>query len=78
MAVPAYVVAIVFLGVFDFSGPVQATLRVWWPERFDPVDARSASGIIVVLSPALYPNVYLLMRVAFLTQGRKAMEAKRS
>ncbi len=78
MAVPAYVMAFVFLGLFDFSGPVQENLRVWWPGRFDPVDVRSAPGVIIVLSLGLYPYVYLLSRGAFLTQGRKAMEAARS
>jgi iron(III) transport system permease protein len=78
MAVPAYVMAFVFLGVFDFAGPVQGALRAWWPGRFDPLDVRSAPGVIIVLSLGLYPYVYLLTRGAFLTQGRKAMEAARS
>ena len=55
MAVPAYVMAFVFLGVFDFAGPVQGTLRVWWPGGFDPIDVRSAPGVIIVLSLGLYP-----------------------
>lgn len=78
MAVPAYVMAFVFLGIFDFAGPVQAALRAWWPGRFAPVDVRSAPGVIIVLALSLYPYVYLLTRGAFLTQGRKAMEAARS
>lgn len=78
MAVPAYVMAFVFLGVFDFAGPVQKALRAWWPGHFSPIDVRSGPGIIVVLSLGLYPYVYLLTRGAFLTQGRKAMEAARS
>jgi iron(III) transport system permease protein len=78
MAVPAYVMAFVFLGVFDFAGPVQGAIRAWWPGRFDPLDVRSAPGVIIVLSLGLYPYVYLLTRGAFLTQGRKAMEAARS
>ena len=36
---------------------------------------RSAGGVIAVLSLALYPYVYLLARSAFLTQGRRAVEA---
>lgn len=78
MAVPAYVMAFVFLGVFDFAGPVQGALKAWLPGHFDPVDVRSAPGVIIVLSLGLYPYVYLLARGAFLTQGRKAMEAARS
>ena len=45
-----------------------ATSR-WFP----PI--RSTGGVIVVLSLALYPYVYLLARSAFLTQGRRALEA---
>jgi iron(III) transport system permease protein len=78
MAIPAYVLAFVFLGVFDFGGPVQTALRSWLPGRFGPVDVRSAPGIILVLSLGLYPYVYLLARSAFMTQGRRAMEAARS
>jgi len=78
MAIPAYVLAFVFLGVFDFGGPVQSLFRAWFPGRFTPIDVRSAPGVILVLSLGLYPYVYLLTRGAFLTQGRKAMEAARS
>jgi iron(III) transport system permease protein len=78
MAIPAYVLAFVFLGVFDFGGPVQSFFRTAFPGRFTPIDVRSAPGVILVLSLGLYPYVYLLTRGAFLTQGRKAMEAARS
>lgn len=75
MAVPAYVMAFVFVAWFDFTGPVQTWLRelaggpVWFP----PV--RSGGGVAWVMTLALYPYVYLLARNAFLTQGRRALEA---
>ncbi len=79
MAMPAYVLAFVMLGLFDYSGPVQSFLRdlsptysIWMP------NIRSAGGIITVMSLALYPYVYLLARSAFKTQGKTAMEAARS
>ena len=78
MAIPAYVLAFVFLGVFDFGGPVQGAFRSWFPEHFAAIDVRSTPGVILVLSLCLYPYVYLLTRGAFLSQGRKAMEAARS
>lgn len=78
MAIPTYVLAFVFLGIFDFMGPVQSAFRDLFPGRFSPVDVRSAPGVVLVLSLCLYPYVYLLAKGAFLTQGRRAMEAARS
>jgi len=79
MAMPTYVLAFVALGLFDYTGPVQTFLRklapadkIWFP------DVRSAGGVIMVMTLALYPYVYLLTRSAFKTQGKRAMEAARS
>ena len=78
LAVPAYVTAFVFVAWLDFTGPVQTLLRAsfgssaWFPR------IRSGNGVILVMSLALYPYVYLLARNAFLTQGRRAMEAAQS
>ncbi len=76
-AVPAYVLAFVFVGMCDFAGPVQSTLREWFGPglRFPPV--RSTGGVILVLVLVFYPYVYLLARSAFLTQGRGFAEAAR-
>ena len=75
LAVPAYVLAFVFLGLLDFTGPVQTGLRDlglrWFPE------VRSAGGVIAVMTLVLYPYVYMLTRVAFLGQGHSAIEAGR-
>ena len=78
LAVPAYVTAFVFVAWLDFTGPVQTQLRstfgssAWFP------GIRSGGGVILVMSLALYPYVYLLARNAFLTQGRSALEAAQS
>ena len=75
LAIPTYVLAFVAVGFLDYSGPLQSWLRdvmgtsAWVPR------IRSTGGVIVVLSLALYPYVYLLARTAFLTQGRRALEA---
>lgn len=78
-AMPTYVLAFVFLGLYDFSGPVQTSLRALFPNQdiwFPQV--RSTGGIILVMSLSLYPYVYLITRSAFKTQGRRALEAGRS
>lgn len=75
-AIPAYVLAFVFVGLLDFAGPVQSALReVFGPMRLPRV--RSTGGVIVVLVLVFYPYVYLLARSAFLAQGKGLMEAAR-
>ncbi len=79
LAIPAYVTAFVALGLFDFTGPIQTSLRnwldsdlLWFP------DIRSRSGVIIVMSLAFYPYVYLLARNAFVSQGKRSLEAAQS
>jgi len=78
LAIPAYVLAFVMIGLLDFSGPVQGVLRAafgsrgyWFPE------IRSTGGVIAVMVMALYPYVYMLARTAFMSQGRSTLEAAR-
>ena len=75
-AVPAYVLAFVYLGVFDFSGPLQGWLRAN-VEGFTWVDIRHPVGVISVLVLVFYPYVYMLARNAFQAQGRSLFEASR-
>ncbi len=77
LAIPGYVMAFVFLGLMNYSGPLQTFLReefgpnVWFP------DVQGALGVIFILSLVLYPYVYMLARSAFLNQGRNLMDAGR-
>ncbi|HVL00316.1 MAG TPA: iron ABC transporter permease [Dongiaceae bacterium] len=76
LAVPAYVMAFVMVGLLDWSGPVQAQLREWFG-RGASFSFRGTGAVITVLSLVLYPYVYMLARNAFLTQGREPLEAAR-
>ena len=76
-AVPAYVLAFVMIGILDFAGPLQTTLRGWLGNDFRMVSIRSTGGVIFVLVLVFYPYVYMLARGAFLAQGRGLMEAAR-
>ncbi|UCF31549.1 MAG: iron ABC transporter permease [bacterium] len=76
MAMPTYVLAFTFIGLFDYAGPVQTYLR--GASLPGLPDIRSPGGVVTVMSLALYPYVYLLARNAFRTQGRGALEAARS
>jgi len=81
MAVPAYVVAYTYTGLFDFAGPAQSALRAafgwrrgdyWFPE------VRSLGGAITVMTLVLYPYVYLMARAAFTEQSVCVIEASRT
>jgi iron(III) transport system permease protein len=81
LAMPAYIIAYTYTGMFDFAGPAQTTLRetfgwsrddYWFPE------IRSLGGAMVMLSLVLYPYVYLLARSAFLEQSAYAVDVSRT
>ena len=74
MAIPAYVLGFVAIAGLDFAGPVQTAMRdtLGAALRLPPI--RSGGGVILVMTLALYPYVYLLARGAFATQGGRALE----
>ncbi len=76
-AIPAYVLAFVFVGLLDFAGPLQSLLREWFGPDLRLPRVRSTGGVIIVLVLVFYPYVYLLARNAFLAQGKGLMEAAR-
>ena len=74
LAVPAYVMAFVQVGLLDFTGPVQESLRAVFGADLRLPAVRSLGGAVLVLSLSFYPYVYLLARNAFATQGSRALE----
>ncbi len=78
LAFPAYVLAFVQMGLFEYAGPVQIRLRQWFGgSDWFPEIRGSLWGTVLVLCMAFYPYVYLLARNAFATQGRRALEVAR-
>lgn len=77
LALPAYVTAFVWLGLLDVSSPLVTWLRERWG-ILQPPPIRSRGGVILVMSLALYPYVYLTARAAFQSQGRRMLEAAQS
>ncbi|MCW8827294.1 MAG: iron ABC transporter permease [Gammaproteobacteria bacterium] len=81
LAMPAYIIAYTYTGIFDFAGPIQTTLREWtgwgYGDYWFP-ELRSIGGAITMLSLVLYPYVYLLARAAFLEQSVTVLEVSRS
>lgn len=82
LALPPYIVAIVYTDLLDFSGPVQHLLRTLfsWSQASDYYfpDIRTIAGAVLILSLALYPYLYLLLRGAFLGQSGGLFQAARS
>ncbi len=75
LALPGYVFAVAFIGLFDYSGSLASFLReygVLLPE------IRSRGGVIAVMTLALFPYVYLVASDAFASQGARALEAARA
>lgn len=77
LALPAYVLAFVFLGQLQFGGALDELLRGALGTGFT-LPIRSPGGAIAILTLALYPYVYLLARTSFRGQSASAIEAARS
>lgn len=72
MAVPAYVLAYTWIGLFDYTG----VLGTFFRENFGlHINIRDGfAGVSTIMSLAFYPYVYLLAKNAFATMGGRAME----
>lgn len=79
MAIPAYIIANVYVELLEYAGPVQTFLRAtfgwttsssyWFPE------VRSLSGAAAMMTLVLYPYVYMLSRAAFMDQKESLINA---
>ncbi len=81
LAMPAYIIAYTYTGMFDFAGPVQTFIRDttgWGYGDYYFPQVRSMGGAITMLSLVLYPYVYLLARAAFLEQSICVLEVSRT
>lgn len=81
MAIPAYIIAYTYTGLFDFAGPLQTAWRDWtgwgYGDYWFP-EIRSLEGAALMLSLVLYPYVYLLVRAAFLNQSICVLDVSRT
>jgi iron(III) transport system permease protein len=82
LAFPTYIVAYVYVDIFDAIGPVQQLYRAlfgyttaaqYW---FPPI--RSIGGAIFVIGIVLYPYVFLAARAMFQTQSASLIEVGRT
>jgi iron(III) transport system permease protein len=78
LAVPAYVIGFAFVGLFEYSGPVQSAVRRGLGAGVELPEIRSYPGVVLMMTLVFYPYVYLLARVAFREQGAAAVETART
>src|SRR5262245_10118931 len=78
LAMPAYVIGFAFLGLFEYSGPLQTALRGSLGSGARLPELRSLGGVVLMMTLVFYPYVYLLARVAFREQGIAVVETARS
>jgi iron(III) transport system permease protein len=79
MALPAYIGAFAWSGIFDYTGPWQGFLRNVLPEDIGiPVpDIMSLPGAVFVMTMVLYPYIFLPVRSAFRQQTGTLHESAR-
>ena len=81
LALPTYVGALAYAGIFDYTGPAQLLFRevLQIPAGAYPIlRVRGFWGLTFVLAALLYPYVYLTARAAFARQGATLLEVSRS
>lgn len=74
LTVPAYVLAFVQVGMFDYTGAISTYLRQAHGFEQGLPDVRNIWGLSVVMILTFYPYVYLLARNAFLSMGQQSLE----
>lgn len=81
LAMPAYLVAYLYTDLFDYAGPVQRTLRLWFnwqsPNDYWFFDIRTLGGASIIIALVLFPYVYMLAKTAFELQDQNLLKASR-
>ena len=80
LAIPPYILAYTFTGLFDDYGSVNEFIR--WIFNLDSSfvffpNVRNIFGAIIVFAFTLYPYIYLISRAAFLNQSKTLTDAGR-
>lgn len=74
---PGYIMAYTYVGILDYTGPVQSFLRNTFDIHFkgSVIDIMNLPGAIFILSITLFPYVFLISRSSFLQQSKTLQEA---
>ena len=77
LAVPPYILAYTFTGLFDSYGTANNLIREVFSLNSEYIffpNVRNIYGAIIVFSFTLYPYIYLATRIAFINQSRSLRE----
>ena len=77
LAVPPYILAYTFTGLFDSYGTANNLIREIFSLNSEYIffpNVRNIYGAIIVFSFTLYPYIYLATRIAFINQSRSLRE----
>lgn len=74
---PGYIMAYTYVGLLDYTGPIQAFLRNTFDiqVRGSLLDIMNLPGAIFILSITLFPYVFLISRSSFVQQSKTLQEA---
>lgn len=79
LAIPSYITAYTYAGIFDYGGPVSEGLAALGLDRLGThLDIINIYGVISCMTFALYPYVYLMARSSFSQQSNTVIEAAQS
>lgn len=76
LAIPSYITAYAYAGVFDYGGAFSQFLSIFGSISYK-VDIMNIYGLILVLSVSLFPYVYISARAIFLYQSSRLIEASK-
>src|SRR5690606_10168166 len=76
LAIPTYIVAYAYAGIFDYGGTFELILR-WFGWEFVRFDIMNKYGLAYVLGISLFPYVYVSSRAFFLNQASNLLEASK-
>jgi len=74
---PGYIMAYTYVGILDYTGPLQVFLRNTFDINFrgSVIDIMNLPGAIFILSITLFPYVFLISRSSFVGQSKTLQEA---
>ena len=81
LALPAYIAALAYAGLFDFTGPAQLLFRKGFAlpaGGYPTIDVQTFAGLCFVLTVTVYPYAYLTVRALFARQSGAVLEIARS
>ncbi len=78
LSIPTYIMAFTYAGIFDYTGSLQNIIRNIFGVKVVLLDIMNVYGVMIIMSLALFPYVYVIARAAFLTKFRSLIEASQT